>query len=701
LVGTQQKKRNCGPPHNVVWPAVLAVALLAAGCTRAPSRADSTTLPQAPDQTLADTVPTTAEEAPEPPPEEETQLPSLPAPEVLFPADAGLVNVRDDYGARGDGVTDDTEAIRRAIRENVGGSRILFFPAGTYLVSAPLEWRDGKGAWQPFLTLQGQGRELTVIKLKDGAAGFGDPGRPRAVVVTGSGLFRGNPDAGGKDYPGKGEGNEAFRNFIFDLSIDTGAGNPGAVGIDFLANNNGGVINVTIRSGDGRGSAGLSMTRKWPGPALIKNLRIEGFDYGVKTAHPEYGLTFEHLVLADQRVAGIHNDRNVLSIRKLTSRNAVPVIQNVSPLGLVVLVEGDFRGGSPEASAIENQGHLYVREVETSGYRSAISGSEGQAVGEFTTSNLSSAPTTSLGLPIQETPETGGGDLDDWASVTDSTYAGGANPFDTRDDTAAIQAALDSGHSTVYFPSAGAQGEGRYLVGDTLVVPPHVQRILGLESFVAPSFGSSFRDPSQPRPLLRFEGGRSGQVVSLERFRFGRHNAEAPGVIWIEHASPRTLVIKHVILGGGDHVGYRGTSGSGLLFLEDVCCSNLQLDHTQGVWARQLNIERSNKIKLENVGTELWVLGIKTERPSVVIQTTEGGRTELLGGLLYPVEEVPADLPAFVSVDAHHSLIYAVSAYNQPTRNYTIQVQETQGGQTRQLLTEDVPGRDLGSIMIR
>jgi hypothetical protein len=619
---------------------------------------------------------------------------------VVFPADAGLVNVRDDYGARGDGVTDDTEAIRRAIRENVGRSRILYFPAGTYLVSAPLEWRDGKGAWQPFLTLQGQGRELTVIKLKDGAAGFGDPARPRAVVVTGSGLFGGPASAfaGGKDYPSKGEGNEAFRNFIFDLSVDTGTGNPGAVGIDFLANNNGGVINVTIRSGDGRGSAGLSMTRKWPGPSLIKNVRIEGFDYGVKTAHSEYGLTFEHLVLADQRVAGIHNDRNVLSIRKLTSRNAVPVIQNVSPQGLVVLVEGDFQGGSPEVSAIENQGHLYVRELETSGYRSAISESEGQAVGEFSTSNLSSAPASSLGLPIKETPETGGADLDDWASVTDSSYAGGANPFDTRDDTAAIQAALDSGHSTIYFPSAGTQGEGRYLVSDTLVVPPHVQRILGLESFVAPSFESRFRDPAQPRPLLRFEGGRSGQVVSLERFRFGRHDVEASGVIWIEHASPRTLVIKHVILGGGDRVGYRGTSGSGPLFLEDFCCSTLQLDHTQGVWARQLNTEHPNQVKLENAGTELWVLGIKTERPTVVIQTTEGGRTELLGGLLYPVQEVPPDLPAFVSIDAHHSLIYAVSAY-EPTRNYTIQIQETQDGQTRQLLTEEVPSRDLGSAI--
>ncbi|KAH1335252.1 hypothetical protein KXX14_008588 [Aspergillus fumigatus] len=56
-------------------------------------------------------------------------------------------NVR-DYGAKGDGVTDDTEAINRAISDggrcgaNCGSSTIypavIWFPAGTYLVSTPI-----------------------------------------------------------------------------------------------------------------------------------------------------------------------------------------------------------------------------------------------------------------------------------------------------------------------------------------------------------------------------------------------------------------------------------------------------------------------------------------------------------------------------------------------------------------------------------
>lgn len=44
----------------------------------------------------------------------------------------GIVNVR-DYGATGDGATDDTAAIQQAIDKNLG--KIIFFPSGTYIVS--------------------------------------------------------------------------------------------------------------------------------------------------------------------------------------------------------------------------------------------------------------------------------------------------------------------------------------------------------------------------------------------------------------------------------------------------------------------------------------------------------------------------------------------------------------------------------------
>ena len=50
---------------------------------------------------------------------------------LRFPADAGVVNVtRPPYTARGDGKTDDTAAIQKALDEQTGRGSILYFPNG-------------------------------------------------------------------------------------------------------------------------------------------------------------------------------------------------------------------------------------------------------------------------------------------------------------------------------------------------------------------------------------------------------------------------------------------------------------------------------------------------------------------------------------------------------------------------------------------
>jgi sugar lactone lactonase YvrE len=112
----------------------------------------------------------------------------LPAAIRNLPSHNGWVNLR-DLGAKGDGVTDDTQAIRQAIATN----RILYVPAGRYRVSDTI-------LLKPDTVLIGLHPSTTQIFLSDSTPGFDGPGAPKALletpsggetIVTGIGLYTG------------------------------------------------------------------------------------------------------------------------------------------------------------------------------------------------------------------------------------------------------------------------------------------------------------------------------------------------------------------------------------------------------------------------------------------------------------------------------------------------------------------------------
>jgi hypothetical protein len=283
-----------------------------------------------------------------------------PAVDRVVPADAA-VNVKTRFGAKGDGMTDDTAAIQAGISSAVGLGNphsILYFPSGTYIISKPLEWKQSDGTWNTGASLIGQNRDNTILKLQDGAPGFSDKATPKSMIVTAS--QNAAPDGGG---------NQAFNNFISDLTLWVGRNNPGANGIEYMANNRGAIRNVIIAAARDSGSVGLSMARKWPGPAMIEDVAVRGFSRGALVDSGGYGITFENFRFSGQRVVGIDNVNNTLSMRRVTSNNSVPAIINS---GKITIIESTLLGGSTDNTAIINKRTAFVRRVTSSGYSALI-----------------------------------------------------------------------------------------------------------------------------------------------------------------------------------------------------------------------------------------------------------------------------------------------------------------------------------------
>jgi len=566
---------------------------------------------------------------------------------TYVPRDAGLIDVtKPPYNAKGDGATDDTAAIRKAVMENLEQHKTLFFPAGTYLVSDTIEWKNRKGIYYAHLTWQGQGAAKSILRLKDQCAGFSDPREPRPICRTGS--------SGTRD----GRGNRAHNNYIFNMTVDVGQGNPGAIGIDFNASNGGALFGVDIISRDGKGSCGLKLTRD-VGPCLIKHVRIKGFETGVETAYG-YGITFEYLRLENQSRIGFRNRNSLVAIRKLASINSVPALRTETWVAMVVLLDSELRGGAPDGTAVvRRNGKLIFRNVGVEGYRFKVNKAsvvDGPRIVEYAppAAYLFHCRLRSLNLPVLETPEFHEADPKRWANVERF----GARPGDRKDDADGVQKAIDSGATTVYFPW------GYYQFDKPVIVRRGVRRIIGYKSILQGS--SRFRCENAEHPVI------------IERFNFWGDKARPPGV---ENASAGGVAVRFCT--AGRMVSHPEAK---VWFFEDGCTAPLAIGKGQKLYARHLNCEMWGPPPLvTNDGGLFWVLGYKTEFGNTVLSTTNGGRSEILGGFFYPAQgfkEPPA--PCLVNVESSVSASYFECVHS-AGNSYRIKVKETRSGVTRQI----------------
>jgi hypothetical protein len=592
------------------------------------------------------------------------------AENIIFPSDSGVVDVtKAPYLAKPDGVTDCTSAIQKAIDDHPNRGAIIYLPNGTYLISDTIRWYGTNpydGNSQKNTILQGQSEAGTILKLKNTAPGYTDPKNPKSMIWTGQAPA------------------QRFWNALRNLTFDTGSNNPGAIGVRFMASNQGGMRHVTIRSGDGQGVIGLDLGyTDEQGPCLIQNVTVHGFDTGIYSNTWVASITFHNITVRNQKVYGYNNNGQAVSIEGFNSINTVPAIRNS---GFMCLINSNLQGGGSNRSAIVNENTLFARNISTGGYGMAIQSSAGNktnaagpTVKEYCSHNTYSlfpSPGQSLNLPIEQTPQLEWDKLTDWVSPTHY----GARPNDGQDDTAAFQKAIDSGKTTLYLPN------GTYTLTGTVRIRANIKRIIGCEAWI------EAKEPLYSSPtmaMFRLEDGSSPTVI-VERFRIGWQGK----YIFMEHASARTLVLSSFTAnfdGFSPGTGYKNVyPGANKVFFEDVCAAWVFFTPGQKIWARQFNPETYVGSNIVNDGATFWALGVKLEGNRTVADTRNNGKTEVLGDLFYPPAAVPSDVPMFINTESSLSFSMA-SVFYASGSPHNIIVKETRGGETRYLYRNQSP----------
>ena len=578
-----------------------------------------------------------------------------------------VINVKNaPYRARGDGISDDTQAIIEAYNfvadalrahnpyQSNDASYILYFPSGTYLVSDTLIYsgarlKQGNSGLMVRLRLIGQNRNNTTIRLQDNAAGFG-AGAHKVVVA-----FQ-------KEYAEHQGNNTPASNQVRNLTIDTGRGNAGAIALMFLGANKCSLGDVTIRSGDGTGAIGLDLP-VWSVQGYLHDLTIEGFDNGIHVGDfAETNPTLEYLTLQNQKQRGVWVERGSPCLRKLHSDNRVPALEVTGEGAQVVLLDSELNGGAPDAAAVRmpaNDSQLFARHVESSGYHATIQrGEEIVARGRVDenvakTYTLFDAPAHSLNLPVEESPVLPWEPLEQWACVDD---------FSGTNDSQRIQNALNSGKAALFF------GRSSYDLTEPVQIPDTVRHLdFG---YTQPNIGAHFMVAQSSKVPLVIENleGRADIEIHAARDLVLRHSSVNDGSLRNLQKEPITIWLEATTGGGAS---------------ENFCPPNTR------IYGRSINNEIKSTANFKVFGGQLWTLGFKTEGHNVSFEVRNNGVCEVLGG--YRNETTPDQgLPMLINDNSQVAFV----GYTSMASIYQNAIWETRNGETRKLMRTDLPPRN-------
>lgn len=461
-----------------------------------------------------------------------------------------------DFGALGDGSTDDTEAINAAIssggrcgsgcQSSTVTPALVYFPPGTYVVSKPIvqyyyTQLVGDAVNPPTLKATAAFSGMAVIDADpyedDGSNWWVNQNnffrQVRNFVID---ITQQPIDVGACIHWQVAQAT-SLQNIVFNMRTDGGVTNAqnGQKGI-FMDNGSGGFMSDLTFNGGGYGAffgnqqfttrnltfnnCNTAIYMNWNWAWTLKDVKINNCNVGVDMANGASSQTVGSVLFLDSTITGTAVGVNTSYSTTEASTNGTLIINNVDMSGADIAVKNGMTGATVLA------GKQIVSDFVQGNSYSTGAGVAVQATLQSNTTVASSLLNTDGTVFTRSKPQYETVDAASFVSVKTSGAAGDGS----TDDTAAIQAVFDKATDgqIIYFD------HGAYVVTDTIKVPGTKNiKITGEVWPMIMAKGTSFSDMSNPKPV--FQIGQAGDTGAVEMSDMIFETlGPAPGAIMIE-----------------------------------------------------------------------------------------------------------------------------------------------------------------------
>ncbi|KAI0797623.1 exo-beta-1,3-glucanase [Abortiporus biennis] len=439
-----------------------------------------------------------------------------------------------DFGAKGDGVTDDTVAINNAISSGnrCGGGTcssstvtpaVVFFPQGTYKISAPL-------IAYYYTQLIGDAKNPPTLLAASNFNGI-------AVIDADPYI------ANGQWYINQNNFFRSVRNFVIDLTQMPDSAS--ATGLHWQVSQATSLINIVVNMSTNPGNNHQGIFMENGSGGFMGDLTFNGGKFGIWVGNQQFtvrnivinnaataiysiwnwGWTFQGVLINncgvgfDLMTGGTTQDTQTVGAEAIIDANVIntPIfvrssVATTSLAGSLVLNNIQLSNVPTAVGVVGGQvvlvGTPQLTTIDSWAQGNVYSGTNSQ--GKFVQANVP-APTKAGSL-------LSGGKIfgrthpqyEDYAvSQFMSVKSQGAKGDGTTDDTAALQAIFDqfAGCKIIFFD------HGTYYITNTITIPAGTQ-IVGEAWSVIMGGGSAFEDLNNPRAMVKV--GNSGDEGILE-----------------------------------------------------------------------------------------------------------------------------------------------------------------------------------------